>query len=145
MKTKQYIVIGSVVVLMGVLLSLDIKGLVKAEEDSTEMPAGETGASASSTTVSATSVALVAKQNVNASLVADIEKLENKIKNASDSEIVELQKELAQKWDDVNQPAPAAFASEAVAEKQSNYTNWLKRSEERRVGKECRSRRSTIR
>lgn len=128
MKTKQYIIIGSVVVLMGILLSLDIKGLIKPEEESTEeTQAGETNAvSGSSTVVSASSVTLVAKQNVNASLVADIEKLEAKIKNASESDLVELQKELGQKWDDVNQPAPAAFAYEAVAEKQSNYENWLK-------------------
>jgi len=127
MNTKQYIIIGSVVVLMGVLLSLDIKGLVKPEEDSSEMQAGQAGAIAgSSTSVTVASVTLVAKQNVNASLVADIEKLENKIKDASESEVAELQKELALKWDDVNQPAPAAFAYEAVAEKQSNYENWLK-------------------
>src|SRR5690606_13564227 len=82
--------------------------------------------SGSSGNVSASSVTLVAKQNVNASLIAEIEKLESKIKTASGSEVVALQKELAQKSDDVNQPAPAAFAYEAVAEKEPNYENWVK-------------------
>lgn len=126
MKTKQYIIIGSVIVLMGILLSLDIKGLVKTEEESTEVQSGEVSAVSGSSTVTAASVTLVAKQNVNASLVADIEKLEKKINSSSASDLVELQKELAQKWDDVNQPAPAAFAYEVIAEKQANYENWLK-------------------
>lgn len=128
MKTKQYIIIGSVVVLMGILLSLDIKGLIKPEESSSESQSSEASGAAgsSSSAVTAASVASVAKQNVSASLVADIEKLENKIKTASESDVIALHQELAQKWDDVNQPAPAAFAYEVVAEKQSSYENWLK-------------------
>ncbi|MRX47590.1 tetratricopeptide repeat protein [Pedobacter puniceum] len=127
MKTKQYIVIGSVVVLMGILLSLDIKGLVK-EEDSTEVQGGNSAATTSGSTaaVSQESISAVAKQNINASLAAEIEKLEKELKGASDDEALALQKQLAQKWEDVNQPLPAAFAYEAIATKQPTLESWLK-------------------
>lgn len=127
MKTKQYIVIGSVVVLMGILLSLDIKGLVK-EEDATEVQEGNSAAatSGSAAAVSQESISAVAKQNINASLAAEIEKLEKELKGASDDEVLALQKQLAQKWEDVNQPLPAAFAYEAIATKQPALENWLK-------------------
>jgi tetratricopeptide (TPR) repeat protein len=127
MKTKQYIVIGSVVVLMGILLSLDIKGLVK-EEDSTEVQGGNSAATTSGSTaaVSQESISAVAKQNINASLAAEIEKLEKELKGASDDEALALQKQLAQKWEDVNQPLPAAFVYEAIATKQPTLESWLK-------------------
>ncbi|WP_205943724.1 tetratricopeptide repeat protein [Pedobacter aquae] len=128
MKTKQYIVIGSVVVLMGILLSLDIKGLVK-QEDASEVQEGNTATATSGAAVSSVSqesISAAAKQNINVSLAAEIEKLEKELKGASDDEAVALQKQLAQKWEDVNQPLPAAFAYEAIATKQPALENWLK-------------------
>lgn len=126
MKTKQYIAIGSVVVLMGVLLSLDIKGLIKPE-DNTEMQAEAEGAANSTTSsVSAESISTAAKQNLNANLAADIERLEKELKGASDEDAIEIQEQLAIKWDDVNQPAAAAFSYEAIAKAKPSYENWLK-------------------
>ncbi|ADY53668.1 Tetratricopeptide TPR_1 repeat-containing protein [Pseudopedobacter saltans DSM 12145] len=127
MKTKQYIVIGSVVVLMGILLSLDIKGLVKKEDASGAE--AETAATAEKKVVSGfsrESVLAIAKQNVSPSLLTDIEKVENSLKKASGDEEVSLQEQLAKKWDDVNQPAASAFAYEAIAEKKPTYQNWMK-------------------
>ena len=125
MKTKQYIVIGSVVVLMGILLSLDIKGLVKEEDSSSaEAQATETKATAVAG-FSREGVLAVAKQNVSPGLLSDIEKIEGALKNASANEELDLQEQLAKKWDDVNQPAASAFAYEAIAEKNPSYENWL--------------------
>jgi cytochrome c-type biogenesis protein CcmH/NrfG len=39
---------------------------------------------------------------------------------------LELQKQLAQQWDDVNQPAPSALYYEAVGEAENTYATWLK-------------------
>ena len=127
MKSKQYIVIGLVGLLMAGLYSLDIKGLVKPEGDegAAEMQATASGDADNAKEVSAETVVSVSKQMISASLAADIEKLEKEAKSADGEEKVELQKQLAKKWDDVNQPAAAAFYYENVANAQANYANWL--------------------
>jgi len=125
MKRNQYIAIGSVVILMGILFSMDIKGLVKPEDNSENMQA-EAGAPKATTSISAESISATAKQNLNANLAADIERLEKELKAASDDDALALQAQLAQKWDDVNQPAAAAFAYEALASAKPSYENWLK-------------------
>lgn len=126
LKTKQYILIGSVAVLMVALYSLDIKGLVKPKENrGMQATASAEGQAAPAAVVTAKSVSDVAKQMINASLAADIEKIENQLKGASGEEALKLNEELAKKWDDVNQPAPAGFAYEAIAEAQPSYEHWL--------------------
>nr|MBC7613280.1 tetratricopeptide repeat protein [Pseudopedobacter sp.] len=124
LKSKQYILIGSVGLLMVVLYSLDIKGLVKPKENR-GMQTTATAGGQPVALVSKTSVSTFAKQSINASLAADIEKLEAQLKNTSGSDAIKIQEEIAKKWDDVNQPAPAAFAYEAIAEVQPTYENWL--------------------
>lgn len=125
MKTKQYIVIGFVVALMGVLLSLDIKGLVKEEESTEQATEATEGSAEAGTQFSQENVLRIARQNVSPSLMSEIDKLEASLKKASDDKTSEIQAQLAKSWDDVNQPAAAAFAYEAVAEKQPSYENWL--------------------
>ncbi len=123
LKTKQYIVVGSVILLMGALYSLDIKGLIKPKEERsvesnpTEVAAGNA--------ITSKEVSAVSKQLINASLAADISKLEESLSNTSGKEKLQIQKSIAQKWDDVNQPAPAAFAYEAIAEVEPSLSNWL--------------------
>lgn len=121
LKSKQIIVIGAVTVLVGVLYSLDIKGLVK--------PKGERGLKATTETsaVSVTSqtVSETGKLTLNANLASEISKLEEEIKLASNDEKLSLQKALAQKWDDVNEPAPGAFLLEEIAIAENTYKNWL--------------------
>nr|WP_294899938.1 tetratricopeptide repeat protein [uncultured Pedobacter sp.] len=127
-KPKQYIAIGLVAILMVFLYSLDIKGLVKKDAES-EKPAGmQAGAMANAPAakaVTADAVTSVSKQMINASLAADIDKLEKQAKDADGAKKVDLQKQIAKKWDDVNQPAAAAFSYEEVAKAEPSYANWL--------------------
>jgi tetratricopeptide (TPR) repeat protein len=120
LNAKQVSVIGLVIVLIGALFALDIKGLVK-EEGKEETPAKEVAQ------VSLESVSETAKMSLNANLAAEIESLENAFRNAGESEEqITISEQLAQKWDDVNQPAPAAFYSEIIAKAKPDYANWLK-------------------
>ena len=124
LKTKQIVLLGSVAILMGILYSLDIKGLVKLK-DNQGMQNTATAGNKPVAKVSAESVFSLSKQMISANLVTDIEKVEKEIKNVSGEEFIKLQIDLAKKWDDVNQPAAAAFAYEAIATEQPTYTNWL--------------------
>lgn len=127
-KTKQYIVIGLVGILMFVLYSLDIKGLIKQENDgeTQEMQSTATaGNTRKAKEVNSESVISVSKQMISANLAADIENLEKELKSADGAKKVALQKQIAIKWDDVNQPAAAALLYEEVATAQPNYKNWM--------------------
>lgn len=126
LKSKQYILIGLVGLLVVVLYSLDIKGLVKQEGANEGMQTSVTSDNKTQTSeVSPESVISVSKQMINANLAADIEKLEKDLSDASSEEKLSLQEQIAKKWDDVNQPAAAAFSYEAIAKAQPNYKNWL--------------------
>lgn len=123
LKGKQIAVIGLVALLMGLLFSLDIKGLVKEEGQH----AGEAAQEASQVqTLSLESISEAGKQTLSGDLAQQISDLENKLKLASGSEKIDLQKQLAQKWDDVNLPAPAALYYEEVAQTTKSYADWLK-------------------
>ena len=123
MTRKQIAVIGLVVVLMGLLLSLDIKGLVKDDEQSSG-DGPENAAQTSALTIE--SASQTAKQSLNANLAQQITELENQLQLAEASEKVKLQRQLASKWDDVNQPAPSAFYFELLAKSGNNYADWIK-------------------
>jgi tetratricopeptide (TPR) repeat protein len=121
LKKQQFLVIGGVVILMAVLLSLNIKGLVKPKEEqgaSNEQPA----ATASFTVEQASDIA---RQDLNANLAAQIKDLETSLKNSSDEDKLAVEKKLAQSWDDVNKPAASAFYYEMIAQKESSFDNWL--------------------
>src|SRR6476661_2341703 len=121
LNTKQIAVIGSVVALMAVLYSMDIKGLVKKEGREVE-----NNASSSSQTVTVEQISAGAKQQLNANLAQQVNDLEAQLRESGHGdESLQIQKQLAQKWDDVNQPAPAAFYYEAIATKKSTLENWL--------------------
>ncbi|TAH03498.1 MAG: hypothetical protein EAZ15_03055 [Sphingobacteriales bacterium] len=120
-KSKQIFAIAAVSVLVVVLYSLDIKGLVK--------PKGDRGLASSTeqapANVNGSTISVSAKQLLNANLANQISTLEDEVKLASSANKLGLLKSLAQKWDDVNQPAPAAFVLEEVALTENNYENWL--------------------
>jgi len=123
MKRKQIAVIGLVVLLMGLLFSLNIKGLVKEDGQHS----GEAAEKASQmTVVDLQTVSESAKQTLNANLSQQITELEERLKSADEAEKASLQKQLAMKWNDVNQPAPGAFYYEMLAEASDNYSDWLK-------------------
>lgn len=121
MTGKQIAVVGLVVVLMGLLLSLNIKGLVK--EDGANQA---TEQAASTVTINLQTVSESAKIGLNANLAQQITALEEQLKTADGAKKVELQKELAIKWTDVNQPAPSAFYYEMLAQSDNDFANWLK-------------------
>lgn len=119
---KQVVVIGAVVILMAGLLSLDIKGLVKPEEEA----ATSSAQTATAPAVTLESVSLSGRQELNANLANQVAELEKSLKNASGTEKLALQKKLAQSWDDVNKAAPAGFYYELIASEENTYGNWLK-------------------
>lgn len=121
---KQIIVVGSVVVLMGLMLSLDIQGLVK------QGAGAPANASASATAlvvkqISLDEVSQTAKEGLTASLKIQISDLETQLKSASDNEKLDLYKKLAQQWDDVNLATPSSLYFEMIAEKVPAFDSWL--------------------
>ena len=124
LKRQQILVIGAVVILMAVLLSLNIKGLVKPSEEqgaNNQQPAMEAAAA----TFTLEQASETARQDLNANLAQQIKELEAAHKSSSGEEKLELEKKLAQNWDDVNKSAPAAFYYELIAGQESNLKNWL--------------------
>lgn len=121
---KQLIVIGSVVILMGLMLSLDIQGLVKPDEGREAGTAAPASAPVKELTLEEVSAA--SKQSLNANLSKQVSDLEAALKSASDDEKTGLYKKLAQQWDDVNIAAPSAYYYELIARKEADFSSWLK-------------------
>jgi tetratricopeptide (TPR) repeat protein len=125
MNKKQIVVSVVVVAMMGYLFSLPVKGLIKPKEaktDKTNVVSGNRKAAAS---VTVDMVSATAKTAIGAALTAKINDLEGQLKNASGNDELKLQKQLATQWDDVNQPAPAAFYYMALARKENKLEDWL--------------------
>lgn len=122
-KRKQTAVIGLVAVLMVLLLSLDIKGLVK--ESSQHSGAAASNASQMAE-VSVEKVSATAKQTIEPGLSAEITSLENQFAGASGPDKLNFARQLARKWEDVNQPAPEAFYYEQIAQSENSFSDWLK-------------------
>lgn len=122
---KQIIVVGSVVILLGLMLSLDIQGLVKPSEGA---PANASAPAAASVVkqISLDEVSQTAKEGLNASLKAQISDLEAQLKSASANDKLDLYKKLAQQWDDVNLTTPSSLYFEMIAEKAPAFDSWLK-------------------
>ena len=121
LKGKQIAVIGLVVV-MGLLFSLDIKGVVKEDEHSGEAAVN----TAQATAINLETVSEAGKQTLSANISQQITELENQLKTADASSKADLQRQLAQKWDDVNIPAPGAFYYEEIAKASNKFEDWLK-------------------
>ncbi|MBO9676181.1 MAG: tetratricopeptide repeat protein [Sphingobacteriaceae bacterium] len=128
-RSKQTIVIGAIVLLVAFLFTRDIKGLVKPTEENGKMPSSDSMAgTASPSTTSALNLetsSTAAKNVINKNLATDITALENSYKGAKGAEKIELAKQLAQKWDDVEQITPSALYLEVVAENEPSAKSWL--------------------
>src|SRR5882762_5674559 len=124
MNTKQIVEGVAVVIIIDYLYRLPVKGLIKPKEAKTDktnvMTANRKAAAVTVDMVSAT-----AKTAIGAALTAKINDLEGQLKNASGADGLKLQKQLAGQWDDVNQPAPAAFYYLALARKENKLEDWL--------------------
>ncbi|WP_214073412.1 tetratricopeptide repeat protein [Mucilaginibacter sp. dw_454] len=128
MNKKQIVVAVAVVAVMGYLYSLPLKGIVKpSQTHDTAQAAPQAAAKAASTSnVTVETVSAPAKTAIGASLTVKIEGLENQLNKASgDVEKLSLNKQLAAAWDDVDQPAPAAFYYTAVAKSNNSFDAWL--------------------
>jgi len=127
MNWKQITAIVIVVIISGYLYSLPVKGLIKPNAGrgkSGEMPAASRPSPAIAN-VTVDMVSAPAKSAIGAALAATINDLEGQLKNASgDDAKLDLQKKLAKQWDDDNQPAPAAFYYQAIANKENTFDNW---------------------
>ena len=127
MKRKQIVVIVAVVAVMGYLYSLPVKGLVKPKDESGHSNGVMTDkASRPVTQVSVEAISASAKAAVGPALAGKIAALEQQLTKAPDAAAkTALQKQLAQNWDDVNQPAPAGFYYLDLARKSNDFTEWL--------------------
>jgi tetratricopeptide (TPR) repeat protein len=124
MNKKQIVLAVATLAIVGYLYSLPVKGLIKAsephEEAAQSAPAGK-----AALTVTAATVSESAKAAIGEGLAAKITELEGELAKASDDAKLPIQKQLAARWDDVNQPAPAAFYYQAIARKDNSFTAWL--------------------
>jgi lipopolysaccharide biosynthesis regulator YciM len=125
MHKKQIVVIVIVFIIMGFLFFMPVKGLIKSKEAQ-----GHTNAAAAQnrpvTHVDVAIVSAAAKVLIGPALSAQINDLEGQLKNATaETDKLDLQKKLAKLWDDVNQPAPAAFYYQAIAQKENKFDEWL--------------------
>lgn len=123
---KQIIVITSVTLLFGLMLMLDIQGLVKPGEGEENRSAATTPTPTDVKSISLEEVSKTSMEGLNASLKLLISDLESQLKSASDDEKLELYKKLAQQWDDVNLTTPSSLYYELIAEKEPNFEAWLK-------------------
>jgi len=125
MKKKQIVVAVAIVAIMGYLYSLPVKGIKPSETHDTAKGASMPAARAASN-VTVETVSEPAKAAIGAQLTVKIEGLENQLKKASgNAERLSLNKQLAAAWDDVDQPAPAAFYYTAVAKSNNSFDAWL--------------------
>jgi len=126
MYKKQIIVIVCVVAIMGYLLTLPVKGLIKPKDQGSSAGTRVGEPKTLNTSINEAYVSGAAKQFLATGLSAEITKLESALaKAATPAEKQSLQKQLAGKWDEANQPAPAAFYYQAIAEKENNYEDWV--------------------
>jgi tetratricopeptide (TPR) repeat protein len=125
MKNKQIVVGVVVVAIIGYLYLLPVKGLIKPKDAKTDKTNVMTANRKANATVTVDMVSATAKTAIGAALTAKINDLEGQLKNASGADELKLQKQLASQWDDVNQPAPAAFYYQALARKENKLEDWL--------------------
>jgi tetratricopeptide (TPR) repeat protein len=124
MYKKQIVVVVIVVAIMGYLFLQPVKGLIKPKEAQ-----GHTNKAAQqarpAVNVTVEMVSSAAKIAIGPALSAQINDTEGRLKNAGDDAAkLGLQKKLARQWDDVNQPAPAAFYYRAIAGKENTFDAW---------------------
>jgi len=117
-RTKQLVAITLTVLLMGFLLAQPIKGLVNKDK-------GEQANTEAASTITFGLVSQQAKQGLNASIIQEISDIEAQLSNASLPDKVDLLRQLATKWDDVNRPAPLGFVYEELAQLDPKLDNWL--------------------
>ena len=121
-RSKQAILIVAILLLVGFLFSRDVKGLVVPKDDAGKMPTAEPATNTAQLSIEELSA--TAKNLISNATAKDISSLENKYKAAKSEEKTETAKQLAQKWEDVEQSIPSAMYLEVVANAEPTLTNW---------------------
>ena len=124
-RTQQFILILAMVLLVGFLFSRDVKGLVAPKNDGRQMPSPSEGPMAPTAKLNIEEVSTTAKNLVSNAMSKEISLLETNFKRASGNDKITQAKELAQKWDDVEQSTPSALYLEVVANGEPTAPNWL--------------------
>ncbi|QJD96697.1 tetratricopeptide repeat protein [Mucilaginibacter robiniae] len=126
MNWKQIVAVGSVMVVMGYLYMQPVKGLIKPPEGRASAGAAQVAEARPIAKVTVQAVSEPAKAAIGGGLSVKINELEAQLKKASSAQAkLDLQKQLAQQWDAVNQPAPAAFYYQEVAQSSNTFNDWL--------------------
>ncbi len=110
--------------LVGFLFTREIKGLVKPKEDPAQAAASKEDAN-TTPTITIEEASATGMTSLSENMAKEISALETAYKTASDSDQLLRAKQLAQKWDDVEQTIPSAMYLEVVANKEPVLTNWL--------------------
>ncbi|MBC7566207.1 MAG: hypothetical protein H7223_04505 [Pedobacter sp.] len=125
-RSKQIIVIGAIMLLIAFLFTRDIKGLVKPKGETTKGPAVRAGLKSEiPADIDLLQVSTAAKNSLGGNIATEITSLEQVYNSASESEKGFAAKELAKKWDSVDQDVPSALYLEILAGKERSITNWL--------------------
>lgn len=134
-KTKQIqiIVIAAVVLVVGFLLFKPVKGLVNEDEKTAEASTSSE-ASASAAQFNLSSVSEAAKRGLNPAIANEITDLEAKANKADGSEKLSIYQQLADKWNDVEKPAPQAYIYEEMAKIDPKFEYFLKSGDNFRKG-----------
>jgi tetratricopeptide (TPR) repeat protein len=123
MNKKQIAVVGIVALMMGYLYLQPVKGLIKPKEG--RSGSGQVTEAAPVANVTVDMVSAASKAAIGQNLAVKISTLEEQLKKAKGTARLPLIGQLAHQWDDVNQPAPAAFYYQELAKSQNQYTDWL--------------------
>jgi len=124
MYKKQIVVVVIVFAIMGYLFFQPVKGLIKPKETQGHVNAAQQQARPA-INVTVDMVSAAAKIAIGPALSQQVSSTESQLKNAPDDAVkLSLQKKLAKQWDDVNQPAPAAFYYQAIARQENIFDAW---------------------
>jgi tetratricopeptide (TPR) repeat protein len=126
MHKKQITIIVIIVAITGGLFFVPLAKMnkPKAADGHANAPAAQQARPIAIVTVDM--VSATGKVLIGTALSAQINDLEGKLKSAgNDADKLDLQKQLAKHWDDVNQPAPAAFYYQAVARQDNKFEDWV--------------------
>lgn len=123
MNKKQIAVMVAVIVVMGYLYSLPVKGLIKPKEGRSS--AGNVTEARPVADVTVDIVSASSKAAIGPALAAKLSTLEEQLKTTKGPAKLTLERQLATQWDAVNQPSPAAFYYQDLAKSQNQYQDWL--------------------
>lgn len=131
-KQIQIIVIAAVALVVGFLLFKPVKGLVTKEESTAATSSSKDDAAAAQFNLS--SVSEAAKRGLNPALANEISELEAKANKAENAEKVKIYQQIADKWNDLEKPAPQAYVYEEMAKIDPKFEYWLKSGDNFRKG-----------